>query len=219
MRYVHLSLRYGRELQHPMQRLLTEGEAVERSWMVSWNLLGAGDHIHTLYYVIGDRERYEREITAAETTVECDTTPVRDDAFYAYLREREMEIFQRFRAAFERPSLIVVPPLAYRPNGRVDFDVGGNAADLEGLLERLPEEITAAVAEVGEYDVRPGVPADALTTRQREAVRAALDVGYYEVPRSGSVADVAERLDCATSTASNHLQKAQARLAREFVGG
>jgi len=51
-----------------------------------------------------------------------------------------------------------------------------------------------------------------LTDRQQEAVHAALEHGYYEVPREGTVEDVAATLDCAPSTASNHLRKAEARL-------
>ncbi|WP_255681469.1 helix-turn-helix domain-containing protein [Natrinema sp. SYSU A 869] len=213
MKYLHLSLQYEREVQHPMQRLLTDSETLERSWLVTWNLLGEGDIIYTLFYLIGDRERYEQHIAGAEGAIDFDITSVDDSSFYAYGREREKEIFKRFRTAFQQPSVVVVPPLAYRPNGRVDFDVVGEPEDLAGILDRLPDEITAEVSEVGEYDARPGVPAVDLTARQREAV----EVGYYEYPRTGSVADVAEILDCATSTASNHLQKAEARLIRQII--
>ncbi len=218
MKYLHLSLRYERDSQHPMQRLLTDSDAIERSWLVAWNLLGADDILHTLFYIAGDREQYERTISAAETTVEYDITPVDDGTFYAYVRESEKEIFERFREAFARPSLVVVPPLAYRPNGIVEFDVVGEPADLELILDELPEEISAQISKIGEYDARPGLPAVTLTSKQREAVRAALDVGYYEFPRTGDIADVAELLDCAKSTASSHLQKAEGKLARQLVG-
>ncbi|WP_236044412.1 helix-turn-helix domain-containing protein [Haloarcula salinisoli] len=217
MKYLHLSLQYEREVQHPMQRLLTDSQALERSWLVTWNVQGTGDIIYTLFYIVGDREVYREHVAEAEETVHCDITPVDDRSFYAYVREREKEVFQRFRAAFEQPSVVILPPLAYRPEGRVDFDVGGEAAELAEILENLPDEITVSVSEVGEYDSRPGVPAVDLTARQREALRAAAEVGYYEYPRTGNIADVAERLDCATSTASNHLQKAQARLVRQFI--
>ncbi|WP_238392141.1 helix-turn-helix domain-containing protein [Halorussus amylolyticus] len=217
MKYLHLSLQYEREVQHPMQRLLTDSEALERSWLVTWNLLGEGDIVHTLFYIIGDRKRYEQHIASAKPTVDYDITPVEDNSFYAYVREREKDVFKRFRTAFEQPSVVLVPPLAYRPNGRVDFDIVGEPEALGGVLDRLPEEITTEVSEVGEYDARPGIPAVNLTARQREALQAAVKVGYYEHPRTGSVADVAEVLDCATSTASNHLQKAEVRLIRQFT--
>lgn len=41
-------------------------------------------------------------------------------------------------------------------------------------------------------------------------IQAALSLGYYEVPRTASHEDVAEELDCAPSTAAEHLRKAEA---------
>ncbi|MFB6270785.1 MAG: helix-turn-helix domain-containing protein, partial [Halobacterium sp.] len=49
---------------------------------------------------------------------------------------------------------------------------------------------------------------------QREAVEAALELGYYDDPRAATQADVADRLDCAASTAGDHLRKAEAKLVR-----
>ena len=43
-------------------------------------------------------------------------------------------------------------------------------------------------------------------------VAAARDLGYYDLPREATHADVAERLGCAPGTASEHLRKAEAKL-------
>ncbi len=43
-----------------------------------------------------------------------------------------------------------------------------------------------------------------------EYIQAALSLGYYGVPRTASHEDVAEELDCAPSTAAEHLRKAEA---------
>lgn len=55
-------------------------------------------------------------------------------------------------------------------------------------------------------------PATTLSERQREALRAALELGYYDTPREATHADVAAELDCAPNTASEHLQKGEAKL-------
>lgn len=60
--------------------------------------------------------------------------------------------------------------------------------------------------------------ASALSERQSEAVTVALDLGYYETPREATVAEVAERLDCAPGTAAEHLRKAEAALVRRVIG-
>lgn len=200
-----------------MHRFMTESDAIECEWLVTWNIGVEEGIIYALFYVVGEREPYESALSAVPTNEGYDLTPVHDGAFYAVVRERETEQFRRFHAAFEQPTLMVVPPLAYRPHGIMAFDVVGEPAALEGVLDGLPEGIAAEVREVGEYDTRPGTLATDLTARQREALAAARRVGYYEIPRTGSVADVAAALDCAPSTASNHLRKAEIRLVeREF---
>ena len=79
---------------------------------------------------------------------------------------------------------------------------------VEGLLTTLDKDGTPHVAPMG-----PAVDAS-LTARQRAAVRAALDLGYYDVPREADHEAVADAIDCAPSTAAEHLRKAEATLLR-----
>lgn len=218
MKYLRLVIRYAPEYQRPMHRFMTESGAVKREWLVTWNVGAESGISYTLFYVVGEREPYERMLSAVETMESYDLTPVRDGAFYAFVRGRETEQSRSFYTVFQQPTLMIVPPLAYRPRGLLAFDVVGEPAALEGVLDKLPEGITAEVRKVGEYDARLGTFAIDLTERQREALAAARQVGYYEVPRTGSVADVAAELDCASSTASNHLRKAEARLVERVFG-
>ena len=44
-----------------------------------------------------------------------------------------------------------------------------------------------------------------------------LDLGYYDQPHEAPHEAIAETLDCAPSTASNHLQKAEAGLVRAVI--
>ncbi|NIW27840.1 MAG: helix-turn-helix domain-containing protein, partial [Actinobacteria bacterium] len=76
----------------------------------------------------------------------------------------------------------------------------------------FPEAVSVEVREIGA--VSGPNPAARLSDRQREAVEAGLELGYYEVPRAATHRDVADRLGCSPSTASEHLQKAEAKLVR-----
>lgn len=60
---------------------------------------------------------------------------------------------------------------------------------------------------------------DALTSRQREVVEAAHEAGYFDVPRTASVADVAETLGLDPSTVGEHLQRAQRNLVSRLLAG
>ncbi len=212
VRYLRLEIQYALEYQRPMHRLMTESDAIKREWLVTWKV-GVEDGIaYTLFYVVGDREPYESALSGVETMESYDITPVRDEAFYAFIRGQETDRSRQFYTAFEQPTLMIVPPVAYRPHGIVLFDVVGEPAALEQVRSALPDGISVNVRKIGEYDASPGTFATGLTSRQREALTVGREVGYYEVPRNGSVEDVAKELGCAPSTASNHLRKAEARL-------
>jgi predicted DNA binding protein len=57
-----------------------------------------------------------------------------------------------------------------------------------------------------------------LTPRQREALRVAIDLGYYDRSSQATHTDVAAALGCAPSTASEHLKKGEAALVRAALG-
>jgi predicted DNA binding protein len=91
----------------------------------------------------------------------------------------------------------------------------GPAGRLAAFYDALRERFDADVERVAGFRRRTD-PAD-VTDRQRAALAAGLAVGYYEVPRTGSVADVAAELDCATSTAGELLRRGEASLVSAFL--
>lgn len=209
MRYVRLTLDTAEEAIHPMQAFVMESDAIDVERLVNWNT-SHPEHDHLLFHVEGDREAYEAAIEDVDSIVEYDLTPIDERSFYVYVTERPRESDEALKALIEGTSMVLIPPVEYHPDGTIRMTVGGEEGDLQALIAYAPDAFTVDVEEVGEYDrPRPGPVAD-LTDRQREAVAAAVDVGYYAVPREGSVANVAATLDCAESTASNHLRKAEA---------
>jgi len=60
-------------------------------------------------------------------------------------------------------------------------------------------------------------PGDGLTDRQREALRIAYELGYFDIPRGASLEDVAAELDVTPSSVSERLRRAQTRLIEETV--
>jgi len=60
-------------------------------------------------------------------------------------------------------------------------------------------------------------PGRDLTDRQREALATAHEMGYFEVPRRASMADVADALDIAPASLSERFRRGQARLVERHV--
>ncbi|THE65808.1 DNA-binding protein [Salinadaptatus halalkaliphilus] len=60
---------------------------------------------------------------------------------------------------------------------------------------------------------------DGLTDRQREAVRTAYEMGYFEIPRTATLEDVATELGITASSLSERLRRAQTHLVETAVSG
>lgn len=208
MKSLHCTLRFDESAMHPVHRRLAADDALVRDELLHGHR--AVDGLDTLlFYVEGDREAYVDALASTDRVVEYDVTPLDETSCYAYVREESSEFDARLQTAFQGPGLLVVPPVEFRSDGTARLTVVGEPAALQSTLEDVPAEASVDVERIGEYDGSAPGPGAALTDRQREAVAAALDVGYYDVPRSGSLDDVADELDCAPGTASEHLRKAE----------
>lgn len=222
VRYLDATFRQPDWMLHPMQELIREGDVVLHDELRTWNFDTGRDVEYALFYLeVTDRERYVEELEAVESVREFTITTVESEAdvqsFYAYVCQEPREEDLLFRRAFTALNLVVVPPIRYDDEAAMRVTIVGAGEDLQALLENLPDEIETTVHEIGSYDRRRESLANAVTDRQYEAIRAAVACGYYEVPRTGSLEDVAETLECATSTASDHLRKAESAIMRRLV--
>jgi predicted DNA binding protein len=218
MKHVRLELTAGgRESEiHPMFDVLMNAPFVERATALQWNW--AGETLGILHYVVGDIEAYEAAAADIDEVIDFELEPAGDDAFYAYIFD---EMTPVSRAMFEPVSyrgLVVVPPIIYHDDGRVSMSAFGPADVLQRAIENLPEPFEADVRAVSGLTSLPQVRQGHLSDRQREALTAGYELGYYERPRGASQADVAAELGCAPSTAAEHLRKAEAKLVESAVG-
>jgi hypothetical protein len=144
----------------------------------------------------------------------------RGRTLYAYVLEDRSPFDERLAATFSRLRLVVVPPVDFAADRSIRLTVVGSASAVQSAVSAVPERIETDVRRVGGFDGTVVDPTGgaALTERQREAVEAAVESGYYGATREGSVAAVAETLNCSTGTAAEHLRKAEARVMRAVVG-
>ncbi|MFB6205257.1 MAG: helix-turn-helix domain-containing protein [Haloglomus sp.] len=220
MKCLHLTIHLDDEALHPVHRAICEGAPVERELLFQAN--PEGDLAALLFYIEGDHEAYESLLVAAEQVAAFDLVTTARGC-YAYVREEPRPEDEVFYEAFDVGSLVLVPPVEFRPDRTMRLTVLGEPDRLETAVDAL-EAGEGVRVDVDGVSSRPA-PARAgrlgggdLTERQREALAAAWRTGYYKVPRDGSVADVADALDVAESTASTHLRKAEARLVGRVMG-
>jgi predicted DNA binding protein len=96
----------------------------------------------------------------------------------------------------------------------------------DGTVAGVRESLAAAYADVtvstiwtGRDDpgATGGDPLADLTDRQREVLRHAFDVGYFERPRGASATELAEHFGVARATVTQHLRTAERKLLGEVL--
>lgn len=214
MRYLRVSLEFSSETRHPMHDFLMTHPEMDREELWTWRFVGERPAL--LFRVVGPPDPYRDRIRDVETVAEFTLTPADEDSTWAFVHAEPTSEEWDWVLAFARESVVVVPPVVYTDAGSAVFEVLGDPDDLRALLVALPDGVDTTVERVGGFDPRrsPGV---ALTERQREVVAAAVDLGYYDVPREATLEEVAAELDIAGSTVSTHLRKAEAAVVREAV--
>lgn len=94
-------------------------------------------------------------------------------------------------------------------DGNATMSLVGPQETISGTIgEYEAAGISPDLRKLGSYEGRDE-PVDALTDRQREVIRTAFEMGYYEVPREVSTEQVAAELDLDASTVAEHLQRAE----------
>lgn len=199
-----------------MHGYLDEGDGW-RTELLTWRRL-PDETLVTLFRVLAPREPYLDRLREVDSIERFETAPG-DGAFYLKAYERLGGPLEAFLGAFVDTEFLSVPPIVYRSGGRLSFGLIGPPDQLRDVFAAVPDPIDVDIDRIGSYGGGRRLAGVELTERQREALRAARRVGYYDVPRTGSVADVAEALGCSSSTAGAHLRKAEAALVEALLDG
>ncbi|WP_254864489.1 helix-turn-helix domain-containing protein [Halovivax gelatinilyticus] len=216
MQSADLTLRLPPEMQLPVPDLVELG-SVYREEVLSWGVDERRDQIRFLSIVAGEID-VVRELAADLERAESpdvyryDLTPIDDDTFYLYaelgLRAADSMLFE----PFDRPGLVLVPPVVYTGRDVVRFTVLGEGDALANVLDAVPDAVGVTVERVSDHRRRTETLTGRLTNRQFEALSIARELGYYEVPRESNLAAVADRLECSESAASRLLRTAERAL-------
>lgn len=202
---------------HPVFDMLTRGDHVDRVNGLHWNF--SEDRLGILHYVEGDFEQYVDELESIPSVLDYDIARADERHFYVYHRCVVDGGAQQLFETFTRDTLLLVPPIVFSDDGAATFSLFGESTEVQEAIDSVPEVIDIDVHEVSGMTETPEVTAATLTARQREAVEAALSLGYYDVPHEASYEDVAEVMGCAPSTAAEHLRKAEGKLMRSAFTG
>lgn len=215
MKFLRLKLGLPPSMRHPMHEFVVAHEEYNRSKLLHWHAPTSGG-LEMIFHVDGPQEQYSDTLDAVDEIQEYYVSSA-ESGFYLYVRELLSPQGASIVGAFDRVGIIIAPPVTYRADGSMRVSVIGESDAVQTAVADVPDELDVDVLKVSRYDAQPFETGTALTTRQREAVRAAVECGYYQSPREGTVSDVSDMLGCSSGTAAEHLRKAEATIMQQSV--
>lgn len=191
--------------------------------------LWCNEHCDLLHVRGGDVERVVgrlREDVGVDESLEAEGEAVAVTA--ACLRERESAPVERY---LRRHGCLLLPPLRFENGEKHCRLLALDPAALTGVYRDLVDDGFAvdvaskreveAVGQRGPLLFPDGVVPD-LTDRQRTALLAAYELGYYEIPRETTTEDIAAAVGVERRTAEDHLRRAERKLVgalAPYLGG
>lgn len=172
------------------------------------------------------------ELTAPETPTEALRAEIDDlgttlfeagddDRLYAVVRSCLCSLDDSLIARFEAHNCLYMPPTVYQQGWEHYTVTAFDDRDVRQLLGDLDADRDIKVVSTRPIESRRVshglyMTTDSLfgglTARQLEALRIALDNGYFDQPRGASVEELAHHSNVSRSTFEEHLRKAQNKL-------
>jgi hypothetical protein len=206
-----LSLRPGAGLIHPVDDALAAAPECSRE-----SLSHVQSHEETsalCYRIEGGEIALTGVLDGRSDVLAYDVIGDRDGAFGLYLRvDGGLDTFER---CFFDAGLLIDLPVTFAGRG-LRLSVIGTPAMVKRAMERLPDGTACSVERLGAASADQRLLAT-LTDRQREVIETAFELGYYEIPRRTTHADIATALDLSGSTVDEHLRKAEVGLMEQLL--
>jgi predicted DNA binding protein len=196
---------------HPLGAKLAAEQSVGREAIHHVELVGDGT-VLMLAEGSGDRARYEEIMSASPYVLDFLVSGGERWVSSSHFDPRSTvrDLLRRYRES----DVVMEMPIDINDDGSLTVTYLGSESDFRDLFYETTEELPLGVevVETGDYDPETAAVTRGLTTRQQEVLEAAVDVGYYRVPRQGTHEDVADALDIAPTTVGDHLRKIEARV-------
>jgi predicted DNA binding protein len=186
MKHVRIRLTAGGDegAIHPMYDIWANADFIKRSTALQWNF--TGDALGILHYAVGDADAFATAIESIPEVLGYEIVPAGRERFYVYIRDATTEGLDDLFAPITRSGIVVAPPIRYHENGTVTVSLFGPDNEIQTAIDHVTEPVDVSIEAVTGLESMALTAESQLSRRQREAVRTAVELGDYDIPRTAS---------------------------------
>jgi len=215
IRHLRLKLVPERGWFHPIETDIIPASDVHRQAIHEMKLLDE-ETVMTLYEFSGEPATI-RDICERREEIHTYELFESGDRLFVYAQFEPNEFVSGFIELQRELRVVVGHVTEFTDDGSIRTTLIGRMDHLRETAAALDDWVDVTIEQVGEYHPPDAQLYHALTGRQRETLRVALELGYYESPRQATHADIADALDRTSGTVAEHLQKVESAVLHEVV--
>lgn len=215
MRYVQFLIAPADGSLHPLDRVMAEDEITTRRAIHRLKLL-TDDTVVGLYEFEGDVEHLENMFANHPDVISFTVSHV-GSTVYSHARTRPNETVRRLLRISNHYNILTEMPIEYTDTGDLRVVTIAELETFKRAIEEFPTHVGVRIEHTGTYLPGSRRLFSLLTERQRETVRTAVDLGYFEEPRQVTYQGIANEMGISPETVGEHLRKAEAKLVPEAL--
>ncbi|MFC7157764.1 helix-turn-helix domain-containing protein [Halomarina halobia] len=169
-----------------------------------------------LYELEGDPADVSEILSESQITMDYRVTQHRDCTI-AYIHYNPTTTVKQLTRIPRRNGLIIDKPMMFHEDGGLEITFIGLRANIKQALEETPSILTTTIERIGEYEPSIQKLFTKLSDRQREILRTAHKLGYYQQPRETTCQEIASELDCTAANVGDVLRRIENSLIDEIV--
>lgn len=216
MRFLTATFHSGTGGIHPVDEALASHPKVTRQQLLHVNSL-FNEYGVLLYCLEGGPDAVDDMLDVHDHVVDYDVLDTTDTEFHIYIYVRPGQPAGELMHLAEKYGLIVDTPLEFMADGGLRVTIVGQQLMIQQALREMPASVDLTIQQAGRYTPEHATLLSTLTSRQRRVLELAVELGYYETPRKATQSDIADALDCATSTVDEHLRKVESHILTHLV--
>jgi predicted DNA binding protein len=215
MRFATFTFRHSDGGLQSLGRAFASADDVARVAVHSQRLLDDGQAIY-LYELVGD-VGLVRDILEEIDIITSYQVVQGTESVFAYIHFEPTSTVEQLLRAPAEYGLLIDGPVTVRDDGTLEITLVGEDEDIRKAFSSPPDDLTATVKRVGDY--HPGAEQlfTNLSERQREVLRTAHELGYYQEPRHVTHEDIAGELDCTPSNVGDILRRIENTIIGEIM--
>lgn len=172
--------------------------------------------IAILYEFEGSPSSYRAAVASNDSVRDLRIVADRDPSL-AYLHFEPTPSIGELLYLTETHPVFIDSPMRFLGDDALRVTVIGPIDAIRSVVDAVPDSVEYTIDRFRQYHPTPTQPYSELSSRQREVLRLAIELGYYRDPRQATQSDIASHLDCTASTVGGHLRRIEKRLIEEFL--